>query len=411
MSSSADTLRQGGRARTPGLPQGATVIAAGFLPILAIVSLFPAVPSIIDHFHTDPNAGWKVPAMVSAPGLAIAAIAPFAGILVDRFGRRRLLLLSTFFYALIGAIPFFLDHLDAIYVSRIALGVTEAAILTTLNTLIGDYWDDGGRRRWLALQGSVGPLLAAVMIFFAGLLTATRWNGVFLIYLVALPIFVAMLLCMYEPDSDATARKMLGIDQAPARTPFPWAAIVQIGAVTLFAAVLYYVFIVNGGMAFREVGVISSADLGRLTAIPSLFVIVGAGVFWLMGRFRPEAQLATFLTLLGVGLATIGLAPDWKWMVAGLAIQQTGAGMAIPTLIAWAQTKLPFEHRGRGMGVWTACFFFGQFVSPLLVGLVRSSAGSMQAAFLVAGVLGLIGALVGVVRALRPAPAPTPFPG
>src|SRR5689334_18062766 len=55
-------------ARRPGVPQGLTVIIAGFLPILAIVSMFPAVPAMIQHFGADPNASWKVPAMVSAPG-------------------------------------------------------------------------------------------------------------------------------------------------------------------------------------------------------------------------------------------------------------------------------------------------------------------------------------------------------
>ena len=405
MEPTANVASQG---RQPGIGQGSTVIAAGFLPILAIVTLFPAVPSIIDHFGADPTAGWKVPAMVSAPGLAIAAIAPFAGILVDRFGRRQLLLLSTFLYALIGVIPFFLNDLNAIYGSRILLGVSEAAILTTLNTLIGDYWDDRGRRKWLALQGSIGPLLAAVMIYFAGMLTAVRWNGVFLIYLVALPIFIAMVVFMYEPASDETARKMLGINREAPRTPFPWSAVLQIGGVTLAAAILYYVFIVNGGLAFREVGVQSSADLGKISALPSLFVIAGAGLFWLMGRFRPQLQLATCFGLLGIGLAIIGLAPNWKWMIAGLVVQQTGAGMTIPTLIAWAQTKLPFEHRGRGMGVWTACFFFGQFASPLLVSAVRGGSGTMQSAFLAAGIFGLIGAVVAVVLALtRRSPNPS----
>jgi MFS family permease len=387
--------------RQPGIGQGLTVIAAGFLPILAIVTLFPAVPAIIDHFSADPSAGWKVPAMVSAPGLAIALLAPFAGILVDRFGRRKLLLISTFFYAFLGAIPFLLNDLNLMYASRVVLGVTEAAILTTLNTLIGDYWDDAPRRRWLALQGSAGPLLASGMIFGAGYLTALRWNGVFLIYLVAFPIFVAMLVFMFEPRNDATLRQRLAIGAAPATTRFPWKTTAEIGAVTLFTAFLYYVFIVNGGMAFREVGIQSSEDLGRITAIPSLFIIAGAGLFWLTGRLSSGAQLAIVLALLGLGLATIGLAPNWQVMVGGLAVQQTGAGMAIPTLLAWAQSKLPFEHRGRGMGVWTACFFFGQFLSPLLVSLIRTATITMQGAFLCAGIVGGIGALVAIFGAVR----------
>jgi MFS family permease len=92
--------------RVPGLGQGATIIAAGFLPTLAIFILLAAVPSIIDHFAADSNAGWKVPGLVSAPSFAMA---PFAVILVDRFGRGKLLLLPTF-YALIGAALFFRQH-------------------------------------------------------------------------------------------------------------------------------------------------------------------------------------------------------------------------------------------------------------------------------------------------------------
>ena len=88
-------------------------------------------------------------------------------------------------------------------------------------------------------------------------------------------------------------------------------------------------------------------------------------------------------------------------MQLALAVQQTGAGMAVPALIAWAQTKFSFRHRGRGMGVWTSCFFLGQAVSPIVVGLVARSAGSMQGAFLVAGVVALIAAVAGAVLGLR----------
>jgi MFS family permease len=63
--------------------------------------------------------------------------------------------------------------------------------------------------------------------------------------------------------------------------------------------------------------------------------------------------------------------------------------MTVATLIAWAQTKLPFRHRGRGMGIWTTCFFFGQFSSPWLVARLEHLTGSVQGAFAVAGLAGI----------------------
>lgn len=394
--------------RTAGVRQGITVVIAAFLPILAIISMFPAVPAMIQHFSADPAASVKVPSMVSAPGLTIAIVALFAGILVDRFGRRRLLLIATFFYGIFGALPFLLDSLNAVYASRLALGLAEAAILTTLNTLIADYWDDAGRRNWLTVQGLAGPALSSGVIYFAGTLVEWRWNAIFLLYLVALPIFLAMWAWLYEPQSNAAARAMLGIDERRASSgAFPWGAITGVGLLTLFSSAIYYVFIINGGIIWQELGVRNSADIGRISALPTLFVLAGAVVFWIQGRLGVSArgQIFTYLLLLGAGLALIGLSHDWKGMVLGMSLQQTGAGMTVPVLIAWAQSRMPVAHRGRGMGVWAACFFFGQFSSPLLVSLIRSGMGSMHGAFLVAGVMSLAGGCVAWLLVGRPAPS------
>lgn len=384
--------------RTAGIPQGITVVLTGFLPVLAIVSMFPAVGAMIGHFMpTDPSAATKVPSMVTAPGLAISIIALFAGMLVDKYGRRKLLLVSTFFYGIIGAIPFFLEDLDQIYASRLALGVCEAAILTTVNTLIADYWDENGRRRWLTIQGMVGPALSSVMIFFAGTLTAWKWNGIFLIYLVALPISFAMLKYMFEPESDATVRRNLGMDEdSVAAGGFPWKVLLGVGALTLFTSLIYYVFIVNGSLVWQELGVEDPESIGQITALPSLMILAGAALFWLMGRngIGSRWQIALMLGFLGSGLAVMGLTSNWQGMIAGMVLQQTGAGMAVPVLIAWAQNQMPLAHRGRGMGVWTATFFFGQFASPLILGLIRGPEGTTQSVFFIAGIAGVIGGVL-----------------
>lgn len=396
--------------RKAGFPQGMVVILTGFLPILAIVSMFPAVGAMIGHFApTDPTAATKVPSMVTAPGLAIAIIALFAGVLVDKFGRRKLLLVSTLSYGFIGAIPFFLEDLDWIYASRLLLGVSEAAILTTVNTLIADYWDEGQRRKWLTAQGMVGPALSSVMIFFAGTLTEWRWNGIFLLYLIAIPIFFAMLRYIYEPESDATVRRNLGMDEVGVSGEgFPWRTILTIGSVTMFASLIYYVFIVNGSIVWQELGVADPSSIGQITALPSLFILAGAALFWWQGQrgVSNAVQILTMLGLLGSGLALMGLATGWQGMVSGMVLQQTGAGMAVPTLIAWAQRQLPYAHRGRGMGVWTATFFFGQFASPLILSPIRASLGSMQAAFLTAGVIAMVGGVVLLLIMRNRAPAP-----
>lgn len=391
-------------------PQGATIVIAAFLPIFAIVSMFPIVASMIEHFRHDPEAASKVPLMVTAPGLTIAILGPFAGFFVDRFGRRRLLLTATFFYGIFGTAPFFLDDLDQIFASRLLLGVCEAGILTIVNTLIGDYWDDESRRNWLFLQGIVGPFLASAVVLMSGLVASAQWNGGFLVYLVAFPIFVAMLAFLFEPTKPGAGatRADVAREAVGETPPFPFAAAASVAAMTLFSACLYYVFIVNGSIAFGEIGVNSPAEVAKMSFLPSLFVMLGALLFRILSSRSNAVQLGAFLAILGTGLAVIGLARNPAEMIAGLCIQQTGAGMTVPMLIAWAQTKFPFAHRGRGMGIWTGAFFFGQFVSPWIVHKLNLATGSMQGAFLATGCVAIVvmaGAFAVALRGRSQVPA------
>lgn len=386
-------------------PQGITVVIAAFLPIIAIVSLFPVVPTLIEHFASDPDAKVKVPLMVAAPGLAIALLAPFVGYFVDRFGRRELLLWCTFFYGVFGCAPLVLENLNAIFASRLLLGVTEAGILTGVNTLIGDYWDDKGRKNWLFLQGVLGPFVAAFVTLAAGFSAKLMWNGVFLIYLVAFIIWIAMVRYIVEPTlSDADKQLAAGetpSEGVPLNSAFPMKNALTVAAVTLFSSALYYVFIISGGLAFHEIGVTDSAKVGELTFVPSLFVMVGAAIFRLLANRGNAVQLGTFLAMMGIGLAGIGLSRTVPEMLVALVIQQTAAGMAVPTLISWAQTKFDFKHRGRGMGFWTGAFFFGQFTSPWMVHRLDLSTGTVKGAFVAMGFVALAGVVIAFVNAAR----------
>ncbi len=378
-------------------PQGVIVVLAAFLPIIAIVAMGPAVPSMIQHFASDPDARAKVPAMIGAPGLAMALLAPFAGLLVDRYGRRPLLLLCTALYGVFGSAPLLLTDLDQIYYSRLLLGVSEAGILTVVNTLIGDYWDDKGRKNWLFLQGLLGPFLAGFVALIVGYATTVQWNGVFFVYLVAFPIWAAMFIWLFEPKKAAEKGLSIAAEPQTAKPPFPWTSVLQVASVTLFCSMLYYVFIINGALVFREVGVTEPQNYAAIIFIPQFFILAGAAVFKLLSNRSHWLQLGTFLLMMGAGLAGMGVATTPAMMAAALIVQQTAAGMTVPALINWTQTKFDYHHRGTGMGMWTAAFFLGQSQSPRLVHLLDATVGSMQGAFLIAGCLAVGGAMVTVL--------------
>lgn len=375
--------------RRAGIPQGIVIVVTAFLPIMAIVSLAPALPSIIGHFKAEPQVMTLGPLMITAPGIMIALLSPLAGWAADRFGRRPVLIVATGIYGLFGIAPFFLNDLAPIFATRLALGLAEAGILTACNTLIGDYFDDARRRHWLTVQGVVGPVFGTSVVLLAGALTERWWNGAFLIYGVAILIFFAMLAFIFEP-----ARRERHAEGSVAASGFPWGPVAALAGVTLFVSTLYYGFIVQGGLAFQAVGVTSPSQTGLLISIASAGVFIGAVIFGFLSKRLSIGALTTILlACFGVGMIGIGLSPNYRIATATAFIQQLGAGMAVPTLIYWAARILPPEHRGRGMGIWVSAFFLGQFSSPLFFSFARETSGGVLGGFMVFGVVALVGAL------------------
>lgn len=394
----------GGAPRVAGAAQGMTLAVAGFLPVLSILSLAPAIPSILKHFAGVPHAETLVPLMVTAPGLMVALLAPFAGALVDRYGRRRLILLATFLYGFAGIAPYFLANLPAMFASRLIVGATEAFVLVIVNTLFADYFTTDRRRTWITVQGVSGPVLGTASIAAAGAFTLLAWNGAFLIYGIAFLVFLAMVATLYEPAvHDPVVSR---VDRGPTgptadaahAAPFPTAVVAKFSLVTFLSSLIYYVFIVQSGLAFEASGVASSGNLGILIGVSSLGTPVGALLFNYISRRASGAVLiASFLAFMGVGMIGMGLARTTTVMLIFGFIQQIGGGITVAGLIFWVSRLLPPQHRGRGFGFWSSAFFAGQFASPLLVGLVRQFTVGILGAFIACGVLAIAGALIVVL--------------
>lgn len=399
MSTLSHPRTTGGVPRIAGAPQGMTLAVAGFLPVLSILSLAPAVPSVLKHFAGVPHAETLVPLMVTAPGLMVALLAPFAGALVDRYGRRRLILLATFLYGFAGIAPYFLANLPAMFASRLIVGATEAFVLVIVNTLFADYFTTDRRRTWITVQGVSGPVLGTASIAAAGAFTLLAWNGAFLIYGIAFVVFLAMVATLYEPAVDRSDSELPGpVADAAGTVPFPTAVVAKFSFVTFLSSLIYYVFIVQSGLAFEASGVASSGNLGILIGVSSLGTPVGALLFNYISRRASGAVLiASFLAFMGVGMIGMGLARTTTVMLIFGFIQQIGGGITVAGLIFWVSRLLPPQHRGRGFGFWSSAFFAGQFASPLLVGLVRQFTVGILGAFIACGVLAIVGALIVVL--------------
>jgi MFS family permease len=344
--------------------QGLTLVIMATLPTLAIASLVPILPALFERFGKLPHGEFLVPMVLTVPSLCVALFSSFIGAAADRWGRRRTLMPALAAFAVFGLAPFLVDNLFEIIAARFVVGVAEAAILTVSNALLGDYFDDVGRKRWLAMQTIIGPFAAFAYVLMGGALGTWNWRGPFLLYLMGIVVLIPSLLFLYEP------RKVTAAVSKPPVSAFPWLAAIQVSAVTLLISVVFFVQNVQHGRIFADLGARSPGLISVVITIAGLGTVVAGIAF----RYIRSQSIGTWLAIIflayAIGYAGLSQVSGYLMGIPFDALGQLAGGLAVPVLISWALTRFDFEHRGRGMGIWAACFFLGQFLSPPLVTLI-----------------------------------------
>ena len=387
--------------RPAGRAQALVLLLSSCLSVLGAVLLAPVLPRIQDAFAGTPGVETLTPVVLTAPALVIGLTAMIAGRIVDRVGRKRLLVGSLVVYAVVGTAPLWLASLQLIVVSRVLVGLTEAAIMTCCTTLLADYFHGSRRERYFGLQVVFTTVSATVFFAVGGALGAHDWRTPFWLYAVSLPLAVLAARYVWQPARQSAAR-------ARVLPPLPWRQLAAPVGVTLLGGLVFYVLIVELAFTLDAIGVTSPGTIGAVSAIGSLGTAIGAFLFGRLARLGPALTVPLAFGLSGVGLLGLALAPTVPVVVVFAVLTGFGNGLLLPSMLTWALGSLTFEQRGRGTGVWTSALFIGQFVCPLVVLALSGALGGLTSALLVLGAAA-VAAAVGV-RMARPGAGAAPAP-
>lgn len=181
-------------------PRAIALLMAASLTTMANATISPALPGLERLFGEDPNAGMLVRLLVPAPSISVAIFAPFAGLVADRYGRRRMLLAGVILFVIAGCAGLFLPDLPTIFASRLVLGLAVALIMTAQTTLIGDYFTGDDRSALSGLQISAQNYGGLVFIALAGCFAAISPRLPFVIYGVAALFLPLIWTVIVEPQ-------------------------------------------------------------------------------------------------------------------------------------------------------------------------------------------------------------------
>ena len=340
------------------------LMLASMLTIMSNATITPSLPGLEAAFADDPLAPILTRLLITAPSLLVAIVAPFAGGLTDRLGRRRPLLAGLVIYAVAGTAGLYLNTLEAILASRLALGLGVAAIMTSQAALVGGYFEGPARGRLMGYQMAATNIGGLVFVTVAGALAASDPRLPFLIYGLAALLFPLLAAILPEPPRFAS-QPGTGSVAGDAEPGWQLTVTIMAAAAGLTFVIFYAVptqvpyHLQNEGLTDpRDAGIVMGA---MMFAAAVMSVISGWIRPWL-GRIG--TPVTGYLSL-AAGFAGLSIGHSLGLAMLSTALIGAGLGFCMPTFITTALNVTPARHRGLITGLITAAIFLGQFLSPL----------------------------------------------
>ncbi len=338
-----------------------TILLGGTCSVLAAVMISPALPGMAQAFAGVPNADFLVRMVLTMPALFVAIGALFVGGLLDRWGRKPVLVVSLTAFVLAGCAGFFLDSLLMILVSRAILGLAVAGIMSGFMTLIMDYFDGEELNKFLGMNGASICMGGILGLIAAGFLADIGWRFPFLIHLIALLILPGVIFAIDEPQ---TTNSVAYNSKAAS---LPWRRLIPIYVTAFMCTVLFFIFPAQLPFYLTENNDIEASRVGMALALPTVVGLVFALLYQhFRAKFSFQAIAAIIFLAYSATHLILSASSAYGMVVLGLLFGGVGMGLLTPNNSGWLAYVAPVEVRGRAVGMLTCSIFLGQFFSPII---------------------------------------------
>ena len=347
------------------------IVAAGFGAFLNLYPPQPLQPQLEAAFGL--TAGGAA-VTVSAGTLAVALLAPFAGVVTDLAGRSRVMAISIIGLGLATILSGTAHSLGEMLAWRFACGLFIPGIVAAAVGSLGDDPDPKRAARaagqyisGTVLGGFSGRFLAGLVTDLAGWRMAFYCIGVLTLFL--LPVILP------------------GTRQAAAHPPATVGSTLRAAAGHLHNRRLLALFAIGFGLLFALVGTFTYAALLLAappyyfspSALGSIFAVylVGVAVTPFTGRWiarHGRSALATAAMMFAMAGLALTLVPSATVIVIGLAISSGGIFM----LQALATGFVPTAAHGAksaAVGLYTSAYYFGGTIGAVAPALLWRTFG------------------------------------
>lgn len=384
------------------------------LPVFAIVCTYAAgtaavLPVLPFHIRAMGGSPLVLGIVIAAEAVGQFASAPTLGQLSDRFGRKRILIVSQAIAAASLLLLVIAPNITFILIARALFGLTAGNISVTA-AYVADHTDMGNRRQAMGVimgGAGVGGIIGAGLSGFLSeaFLTAPILASFGLVLLSIIVAAVGLDNSQRGAHADHTSQgeetSLRAILASPA-----FRILIVVMLCHFFAYGMYIsqmpvflgdTFVWNGhAFGAKELSYLIMAD-GGINVFAQIFLL------GLLGKYLTERNLILLIfALISVGFLTAGLATTIPVLLFAVMCISTGDALAKPTYMAALSTHVPSHRQGIVLGAAQSLVAVADIASPVLGGFILGYA--LYGLWIgVAVAMAIIGALVAATRLPRQA--------
>ena len=363
----------------------------GFFAIFSsTISKSPVLPLFAAHLGADPSAVGMVAAVSALTGVLFSIP---AGLMADRFGRRRMLIFSSLVFSTVPFLYLFVEQIWQLALVRFLHGFGTAIFLPVGMAFVSDLFvkQRGEKMGWFSTATLLGrfcaPVVGGAILSAVTLLGDMRFEAVYVLCgamgLVALWMTLRMPVVKEHPTD---SRTWSGIRKAFLTVLSSRTIIITsiVEAAILFAYGTFETFVPlsaqKAGISTTAIGIMLSAQVLALALTKPV-----------MGRFsdrhgrKPQIFYGTVMGALCIG--SFGLAPSFETMFAASILLGLCLSIVTSATSALIADASRCEERGSAMGVLGSIMDIGHTTGPLVAGIVASYFGFSYAFIAPGGLL------------------------
>ena len=179
--------------------------------LMSHLAISPVIPNLYNFYHNNnPNIGLaSVESLATIPAMMITIFVLLSNGVIKLIGKKNTVLLGLIFIFIFGIVPAFTTNFKVVLISRLLLGAGIGLFNSLSISMISDFFDEEHRGTMIGLRTAFLNIGKALTTFISGYLLIYGIQYTFLVYALALPIFIIFLL--FVPNAENVNNKKVSI--------------------------------------------------------------------------------------------------------------------------------------------------------------------------------------------------------